>query len=79
MYDEFTDSRDLDERLIEATDMLEHAFPLVDFEPDDYRFLFDYLSDPHNTTEEAVTAIVIELDLNHDPADDVPTAAQRNI
>ena len=78
MTDSYCDPRHLEERLIEATDMLEHAFPLVDFQPDDYRFLFDYLSDPYSTTDEAVTAIVVELDLNHNPADDVPTAAQRN-
>lgn len=75
----FFDSRHLEDRLIEATDMLESAFPLVDFTPDDYRFLFDYLSDPHNTTEESVTAIVLELDLNHDISLDIPTVAQRNI
>ena len=75
----YYDTRTLDERLIEATDLLESAFPLVDFTPDDYRFLFDYLEDPHNTPDEAVDSIVLELDLNHDPADDVPTAAQRNI
>lgn len=69
---------DFQDKLIEVDNILTEAFPDVEFTKDDWRWIWDELSDGEYSAEHVADLFVKENDLDHDWREDIPTAWELN-